>query len=136
MYKSILLFSHIFIIKGFIIKNTNNSTLNSDLMYQSMNVTEMLSKINDILFLDSMLTCKHVENNYTTKQEGILMNCTLQQKTVNSGKHTFTWTVPLIWLCFIPTLIACFSYILKCKIKKLSNTEQSLDRIHRNGNSS
>ena len=93
-----------------------------------------INKIITFLEFNDSVTCKIIYSNINLNNYVVILNCTIQEVSINRKEQLqITWTIPLVWLFFIPILILCFSYIFKCKCKKTLEGNQPANIIYRNG---
>lgn len=77
--------------------------------------------------------CEYSYPNNIIKDYAFILNCTIQNYLTNGELKQITWTIPLIYLFFIPVLVFCFSYIMKCKCKNSLERKDTHNIIYRDG---
>lgn len=115
-----------------ILNNTENNTENNNTFienYNIANITQYLFSTSENMFL-----CEKFDNKIDLNQYTLMLNCTINQYLTGGEFKQISWTVPIAWLLFIPSLLACFSYITNCIFKTHSEKKKRLNMIYRDGN--
>lgn len=125
-YVSIFLFLFVLEIKGLILNDTFFGNIKS------------INNTNDskdaYTFIKNTFFCAKMEHEIDLNQYIIIFNCTMNQYQTDTPLKQIIWSIPLVWLFFIPILLTFFSYITRCIFKFHSENKQRSDMLYHNGN--